>query len=329
MSDNSVKGQMLEGWYPQSWDEFVGQHNAKRALQVAARSARMRNDNLPHILITSPFPGVGKTAIALRTIHEAGRRVFLASGMMKLSDARLMFAKVSDGDIVFYDEFHKIMDGGKKNAEWLLNYLENGLLLTPFGQEKVPRVSFIGATTDKGLLPAAILDRFKIVQLDPYTDEEGTAIAKSMGAKVFGELGMPKVNALVAAAVARAASNQPRRMRDLLISIRDLAVVGEIPTPRGGRYDLTEALSFADLTEDGLTRDCREYLHVMHTELRAEPAGAALMRERLGIVGKGLVPVEQLLLDKGLIVKTKQGRVLTDAGIKRAMALAEELENAA
>jgi Holliday junction resolvasome RuvABC ATP-dependent DNA helicase subunit len=221
------------------------------------------------------------------------------------------------------------MDSGKKNAEWLLNYLENGVLLTPFGEERVPRVSFIGATTDKGLLPAAILDRFKIVQLDPYTDGEGAEIAKAMAAKVFGEIGMPKVNATVAAAVARAASNQPRRMRDLLISVRDLAVVGEITTPRNGRYDLTEALHFADLTEDGLTRDCREYLHIMHSELRAEPAGAALMRERLGIVGKGLVPVEQLLLDKGLIVKTKQGRVLTDAGIKRAMALDEEMEKAA
>jgi Holliday junction DNA helicase RuvB len=316
--------QVLDGQYPDGWDDFVGQASAKRALRISAISAKKRAANMPHTLICSPYAGVGKTAIALCTARELDRPMYVVSGAMKINEARVMFSRLEDGMTVFYDEMHKIMDNGKKNAEWLLHYFENGVLITPFGEEKVPQVTFIGATTDRGLLPGTILDRMKIVELDAYTDAEGASIAATMARKVLEPEGLPCVSDEVAAAVAAAASNQPRRMRDLLFSLRDLAVVGELEVPEDGSYDLTEPLAFADLTADGLTKEARKYLDILYTEMRAEPAGAALMRERMGLVGRGLNVVEQLLLDKNLITKTKQGRMLTGAGIKRATALTDE-----
>lgn len=316
--------QILDGQYPSSWDDFVGQHKAKRALKIAALSAKKRATTMPHTLIASPYAGVGKTAIAILAARELGRPVYTVSGSMKFNEARVMFSRLDDFDTVFYDEMHKIMDNGKKNAEWLLHYLENGVLVGPFGEEKVPKVTIIGATTDRGLLPNTILDRMKIVELDAYTGDEGTAIAAHMAGKVLTPWDLPTVNMEVAAAIARAASNQPRRMRDLLDTIRDLAITGECEAPQDGGYDLTEALSSADLTFDGLTLEARKYLAILYLEMRAEPAGAALMRERMGLVGRGLNIVEQLLLDKDMITKTKQGRMLTSAGIKRATALCGE-----
>ncbi len=312
----------LDGQYPDSWDEYIGQDAAKRSLRIAAKSAAMRGVNMDHALIASPFAGIGKTALALLAIRTAGRRVLVVSGSMKISDVRLMFTRVEDGDIIFYDEIHKSVEGGKKNAEWMLHYLENGVLVTPFGEEKVPAVTIIGATTDKGLLPDSILQRFKVIDLVAYTDAEGAQIAAGLGQKLLGAAGLTPINAEVAADVAAAASNQPRMMRKLLIAVRDLAITEEIPTPDDGKYDLSEALEFAGLTHDGLTLEAQKYLIIMVTELRAEPAGAGLMKERLGLVGNGLSMVEMLLLDKGLILKSKQGRVLTAAGMKRAVQLA-------
>lgn len=316
-------GDLLNGQYPESWDTYVGQESAKRALRRSAVSANKRGVTMPHLLICAPYAGVGKTALALLTARESGRPVYLASGSMNLAQARIMFSRVEDGDVILYDEFHKVMDGGKRGAEWLLHFLENGTLLTPFGAEKVPNVSFIAATTDKGVIAAPILDRFKVIELDRYTDDEGTAIARHMAEKVLGVEHMPAISDDVAAAVAAAASNQPRRIRDLLVSVRDLVVCDEIDAPQDGSYDLAEALMSAGLTADGLTKEAQKYLLIMYVDCRAEPAGQALLRERMGLVGKGLQMVEMLLEDKELITKTKAGRVLTSAGIKRALQLTE------
>jgi Holliday junction resolvasome RuvABC ATP-dependent DNA helicase subunit len=172
------------------------------------------------------------------------------------------------------------------------------------------------------MLPDTIVQRFKVINLVAYTAEEGAQIATGLGEKILSEAGLANISDEVAADIAMAGSNQPRLMRKLLISLRDLAVCEEITAPADGKYELDEALEFSGLTRDGLTLEARQYLTVMVKELRAEPAGAALMKERLGLIGNGLAMVEGLLLDKGLILKTKQGRVLTAVGMKRAVALA-------
>jgi Holliday junction DNA helicase RuvB len=313
---------ILDGQYPQDWSEYVGQESAKRELKIAAKSAKVRGRNLDHLIISSPYAGIGKTALALLTVRAADRRVLVVTGSMKISDVRLMFTKVEDGDIIFYDEIHKSVEGGKKNAEWMLHYLENKVLMTPFGPEVVPDVTIIGATTDLGALPEPIQQRFKLIQLTQYSDAEGTLIARQLGGKILGVEGLPNLSGETAADVAMAAFNQPRAMRSLLMSLRDLAVCEEIPTPDDGKYDLEEALAFAGLTRDGLTPEAQQYLIIMVKELRAEPAGAALMKERMGLVGNALALVERLLLDKGFILKTKQGRVLSSQGMKRAVELA-------
>lgn len=313
---------VLAGEYPNSWDEFVGQEQAKRQLRIAAKAAKMRGKNLGHCLLKSPFAGVGKTALGLLIAQEMDTMVNIVTGSMKLPDVRMLFTRVETGDIVFIDEIHKVMDGGKANAEWLLHYLENGVLLTPLGPEEVPQVTIIGATTDASRLPVPILQRFSIQpDLVPYTDAEGAHIAEMMALKVLVTDGLPTIDATTAAAIAAAASNRPRWMRRLLEGLRDLALVGEISKPRSGKYDLSETLLFAGLTPDGLTSEAQNYLRVMFVDMRGQAAGAALLKERLGEVGRGLGEIEQLLLDKELIAKTKQGRMLTASGMKRAKAL--------
>jgi Holliday junction DNA helicase RuvB len=320
--DNSYMDKLLSGDYPDTWDEYVGQARAKRSLMVASHSAAKRGKNLAHTLIYSPLGGSGKTALVQLTIRQMNRRVHTVSGALNLAKARIMFSQVSDGDVIFYDEFHKVMDGGKKNAEWLLHYLENGVLVTPFGEEKVPSVTIMGATTDKGLIPDTILQRLVVIELEEYTAAEGAQIVSNLSQKILAEaVDLPTVRKDVAEGIAAAASNQPRMMRKILHAVRDLATVDMIEIPDDGAYDLEEALDMVDVTPDGLTKEAREYLRLLYTEMRGEPAGEAHIKRRMGLVGKGLQMVESLLHGKGLIAFTKQGRMLTGEGIKRTAAL--------
>lgn len=315
---------ILAGEYPNNWDEFIGQAKAKRQLRIAARSAKMRGKNLGHCLLKSPYAGIGKTALGLLLAKEMDTEVVITTGAMNLSQVAMLFTKLDPGDILFIDEIHKVMDGGKKNAEWLLHYLENGVLMTPLGPEEVPAVTVIGATTDAATLPVPIRQRFSLVpDLVPYTDEEGTQIAMMMARKVMVVDGLPLVSQEVGAAIALASSNRPRLMRSLLEGLRDLALVGEIASPRNGKYDIAETLTFAGLTPDGLTAEAQTYMRVMINEFQGGPAGAAPLRERLGEVGKGLSEIEQLLTDKELLGRTSRGRLLTAAGRKRGTALVE------
>lgn len=316
---------LLDGQYPTTWSAYVGQDEAKDNLRTMAESARLRGDKLPHIIISSPYAGIGKTALALLTCRESGRTVWPVSGAMKAKDAMNVFEDARDGDIVFYDEFHTIANGGKAGQEWLLNYLENGTILMPYGPEEVPDVTFLAATTDKGMLLPTVLDRFTHVDLDPYTDAEAADIAIHLSSKVLGATNLPTISRDVAVAVARAGSNQPRRMRDLIKSLRDLATVGTIAVADDGQYALERALRFAGLTEDGLTKEAVKYLQLMKREMRREPAGEAVLKARLGYGrGEGLKMVELLLVGKGFIAHTKQGRMLTSAGSSRAKELLAE-----
>lgn len=313
----------ISSMYPDSWDEYIGQADAKFELQVAVASAKKRGQNLGHILITSPLPGVGKTALAELVARAMGRPIIERGGAMTPSDVELMFSECEPGDIVLYDEIHKAVDRGKANAEWMLKYLEQGVLVTPYGPVEVPAVTIIGATTDKDLLPAPVLQRFKLVELEPYTTDQAAQIAQGMGRKILSPQGLPELSWDVAKLIAQAASSQPRLMRKILFSLRDLVITDHVQVAVGGSYDLELALKFSGLTWDGLPKDAQKYLVICYKEMRNQPVGAALMRERLGIVGRGLEMIEALLLDKELIFKTKQGRKLTPSGLKRAKLLAD------
>ena len=66
--------------YPRGWKQYVGQEPAKRMLQVAAASARMRGEPLDHVLISHGSPGVGKTALAYLIAKELKRPCRVVTG---------------------------------------------------------------------------------------------------------------------------------------------------------------------------------------------------------------------------------------------------------
>lgn len=307
--------------YPSRWTEYIGQESAKRMLQIAIKSAKVRKEPLDHVLVAHGTGGVGKTALAVlvgKTLRKTTRTV---SGPVDARKARMIISQMNDGDVLHYEEFHQVMDGGRKNAEWLLTYMQDYMLPGPLGLEEMPRVTIIATTTDAGKLPATIAGRFLIQPpMADYTLEEAAKVTMAMGKKVLGD---PKYNLEPlkkqdALAIAEAGAKNPRAIRRLLIALRDLTLVKEVKVTNG-RYDVAALLNYQGVTPDGLDRVAQRYLTVLATEFSGT-AGLKPLEERLSQPG-GLGGTERLLMDLRMVAKTRTGRELTTRGMTRVQEL--------
>lgn len=301
--------------YPDTWEEFIGQDMAKRQLKVAVESSKRRNAPLGHVLLASGEPGIGKTALALLTTLELGTFVKIVSGKMSVNEARIALSSLDDRDVLLLEEIHRLVDGGKQNAEWLLHLLQDGVIMGPRGAEVQPAITVIGTTTDAGKLPETITSRFPLRPvLEPYTEDEAFSIATNMARYLLpGDVPFPSVENFEL--IAAAANRNPRTMRAIVSNLRDLAVVSLDEVYDGEHYNLTEALSWMGLTHDGLTEGACRYLTVLVEDFGGQ-AGERALKDRLREAG--IEHIERVLIEKGLVVKTAQGRVPTKEGIARA-----------
>ncbi len=298
---------------PRTWEEFVGQARARQHLCAAIRSAQARDRRLDHVLIAS-ISGAGKTSLARLIASELGVGLVELSGVIGVDEARAALQSMKDGDVLFIDEIHMMVAGGKAKAEWLLPFLQTGKLLTSRGAEPMPDVTVIGATTDVQKLPHTITDRF-IIQpmLVPYRDTEAVQILAGMAQRMgFGSDGLPPVPDDDLAALARAANNSPRGMRNLLATYRDTLFQAD------GGYDLDLALSWRGVTRDGLDQVAQDYLMVL---VACEgQASLATIQGQMGESGP-LHYTESLLGARGYMTIEGRGRKLTSEGVQRAAEL--------
>lgn len=311
--------------HPRAWFELVGQTEAVTQLKAACLSARLRNARLDHTLLASGLHGIGKTSLAKLIAAEIGAGLVEMSGKVSVDEARAVLMQMEDGDVLFLDEIHMLVSGGKAGAEWLLPLLQNGVLLTAKGAEEVPKVTILGATTDVQKLPETIISRFKHRPvLVPYTDEEGAEIALIRALKLgFGKLDeLPVPDAWTCKAVTRAAMNNPRDMETLLVAVRDSVLGGQAFVTGSGMYDLETARRWLGLTEDGLNRLAQDYLCLLLVTYGGK-AGEKTIRSALGEPGP-VTHTEKLLTQKGLVITTSSGRELTEAGIARTEELLAE-----
>lgn len=307
--------------YPSSWKGLIGQRRAKRVLEVAAKSAKARKEPLPHLLIGHPKPGIGKTALGVLAGRTMGTFVQPVSGVLTADNGRMLLTTLKDRDVVLWDEAHTMVDKGKRHADWLLTYTQDGLIPGPMGMEEYPRVSFIFCTTHATRLPEALLSRLMKVPVEEYTTEEAAKIAIRTSTDLLFKHNLPSIGKSDALALATAGHNNPRAMRNLLIQLRDLVLAGELRPLGNNRYPIDELLEFAGVTPDGLDATAQQYLNCLAFEF-AGSAGSKRIEDRLQVPG-GLAMTERLLMDKKLIAQTTTGRKLTKEGIVRARELAE------
>lgn len=309
--------------YPREWTGFVGQDGAKEQLQIQIASANARSARLEHTLLDSGTHGIGKSTLATLLAHKAGVGITQTTGPLDVDDARRLMKPMQDRDILFVDEAHTLVQGGRSKGDWLLPFMTEGRLYTSSGAIDMPDITIVAATTDVGRLPQTIISRFMVrPTLVPYTPDEGAQIAANLATR----LGLNQGQSTTAGGrtrrrvmqpdhyreIAVAADYNPRAMRQILTAVRDLEFAYPETYP-----NLPKSFEWAGVSGDGLTTLAREFLIILLTA-KDNTASIESIKAQLGEPGP-LKHEEQTLLKRSLITITGRGRQLTDTGRTRAL----------
>ena len=298
---------------PSSLDEYIGQTAIKENLKVFIEAAKSRNESLDHCLFYGP-QGLGKTTLAGVIAAEMGVNIKVTSGptIEKPGDMAAILNNLSDGDILFIDEIHRL---NRQVEEVLYPAMEDFAIDIMIGKGQtaryirldLPHFTLVGATTRAGLLTAPLRDRFGVVnRLEYYTIDE----LKNIIIRSAGVLKAP-IDKEGATELARRSRGTPRLANRLLKRVRDFAQV---------KYDgiitrevVDYSLDLLEVDKEGLDKNDRNILFTIIEKYGGGPVGLDTLAASLGEDAGTLEDVyEPYLIFNGFINRTPRGRMVTE-----------------
>lgn len=298
---------------PSSLDEYIGQTAIKENLKVFIEAAKSRNESLDHCLFYGP-PGLGKTTLAGVIAAEMGVNIKVTSGptIEKPGDMAAILNNLSDGDILFIDEIHRL---NRQVEEVLYPAMEDFAIDIMIGKGQtarsirldLPHFTLVGATTRAGLLTAPLRDRFGVVnRLEYYTIDE----LKNIIIRSAGVLKAP-IDKDGATELARRSRGTPRLANRLLKRVRDFAQV---------KYDgiitrevVDYSLDLLEVDKEGLDKNDRNILFTIIEKYGGGPVGLDTLAASLGEDAGTLEDVyEPYLIFNDFINRTPRGRMVTE-----------------
>ena len=302
---------------PSKWDDYVGQNNIKKNLQILLTAAKERSHPPEHILFYGP-PGLGKTTLAHLVAKEINAQMKVTSGpaIEKIGDLASILTNLSSGDILFIDEIHRL---NKTIEEVLYPAMESGSLDIIIGkgpsartiQLELPPFTLIGATTRIAMISSPLRSRFSggIFKLEFYTNDEIhkiiTRSAKILGIDLEREAGNE---------IAKRSRYAPRTANYFLKRCRDFA---QVHKPSISKKSIDEALKLLGIDEIGLSPADRDILHTIINKFSGGPVGlntlAAAMSEEQATIEEFNEPY---LIQLGFLDRTPRGRTVTHLGYK-------------
>lgn len=302
---------------PSTLSEYIGQDKVKENLAIYIEAAKRRNESLDHVLLYGP-PGLGKTTLSTIIAHEMGVNIRITSGpaIEKPGDLAALLTNLSDGDVLFIDEIHRL---SRAIEEVLYPALEDFALDIIIGKGPsarslridLPKFTLIGATTRSGQLTAPLRDRFGVImRLELYTHEQLCDII--MRSAVILGIACDKNGAME---MARRARGTPRIANRLLKRVRDFAEVM-------GNGKITEdiakiALDRMEIDSLGLDNMDKRMLNMIIKGYNGGPVGLETLAAAIGEEAVTLEDVcEPYLMQLGFLSRTPRGRCATGIAYK-------------
>ena len=302
-------GRATNAMIPLTFDDYIGQEKAKRGLKISIGAAKKTGRPLAHTLICSPY-GLGKTTLANIIANQMGVPFFNvnATNLKDVKSLSMYFAKIDQSCIIFIDEIHSL----KKDVQTVLLSIMTDFSVSYLDEAgesvhvDLPVFTLIGATTQAGELLKPFLNRFAVIELEDYTEDEKKILVRAK----LDKLGYQATEEAIAA-IALRCRGVPRTIETFVRGVIDIALMMDEKV-------ITEAMTaeYFDMHEIdalGLNKNDRKILSILDEEAR--PLALVTMESKTGIQREDLeFRYEPYLIKLGFLEKTERGRVITQKG---------------